>query len=129
MKFRQIWHTSPIKVPITDTIPIISFQIQNNDGEGQLKLPTYWEAVNIPSSLDLEASSLNWEAIDNNKVFYSEENYPPPAYAEIIESTFTKDSGNDSYIRPNKENENAGDLPPRVTYESSWFYLIEKWFP
>ena len=70
----------------------------------------------------MEASSLNWEVIDNNKVFYSEKNDPPPAYAEIIESTFTKDSGNDSY---NKENENSGDLPPCYL----WKILTEKWYP
>jgi len=64
----------------------------------------------------VETSSLNWEVVGNNKVFYSEENDHPPAYAEIIKSTFTMDSGNGSY---NKENKNAGNLPPHVTYEYS----------
>ncbi len=83
--------------------PYYFIQIHHNDGaEGQLHLPTYWEAINIPSP-DVVSESFNLEVIDN-KVFLED---PPPAYVEI-ESPLTDSSNVD-----NKENENAGDdLPP-----------------
>jgi len=84
--------------------PYYFIQIQQNGGEGQLQLPTYWEAVNIPSP-GVEASQFNWEVIDS-KVFYSKEDDPPPAYVEI-ESPLT-----DSINVSSKGNENAVELPP-----------------
>jgi len=55
--------------------PYYFSQIQSNDGEGQLHLPTYWEATNAPSP-DVEASQFNWDVIDNKAIL----NDPPPAY-------------------------------------------------
>jgi len=82
--------------------PYYFIQIHPNDGEGQQHLPTYWEAINVPSP-DVEASSFNWDVIDD-KVFLED---PPPAYVEI-ESPSTDSSNVD-----NKENENSeDDLPP-----------------